>query len=141
MSRPTPREELYRWHSNAMLGVLGDDPPITDDPQCGWFQRPLVKGGVMVPARIWMHQPVDEETGDLVGDETLQCEVDGRYADPNAQWTWLAGAPISEAEFNYLTAKRQWSEDYAPHEPYANPRQPVDWLAVPTPSFTKEPTP
>lgn len=140
MSKPTPHAALYSWHTNALLGVLADAPEAyNEDPECGWFKRRLVKGGPEVPARIWMYQPTDEN-GDLCDDEKLQCEVDGRFADPHEQWSWLCGIPITEAQFNHLTALRQWSEQHAPNEPYANPRKPVDWMTVPTPTFTKEPT-
>jgi hypothetical protein len=140
MSKPTPYAALYSWHTNAMLGVLGDDHPTTEDAHCGWFKRKLVKGGPDVPAKLWMYQPTDE-SGDLIADEQMFAEVDGKYADPEDQWPWLCSNPISEAEFNHLTALRQWSEQHAPEEPYANPRQPVDWMKVPNPTFTKEPTP
>lgn len=140
---PTPRAALYAWHTNAMLGILGDDHPhIGEEPQCGWFKRRLVKGGVYVPARIWLYQPTDPETGELVADELLQCEVDGRYADPHREWSWLCGKPITEAEFKYLTALRTYADGHAQSEPYASPNQPVNWLAVPTPAFkSKEHTP
>lgn len=140
MSKPTPLATLYAWHTNALKGDLADDfHHIGEEPQCGWFKRSLVKGGPLVPARIWMYQPTDE-SGDLIGDETLQCEVDGKFADPEQQWSWLCGNPISEAAFKHLTALRQWSDQHAPDEPYANPRKPIDWLKVPTPQFGKEPT-
>lgn len=135
MRVPTPRAAAYAWHANALLGVYGEWMPATDEPQCGFFKRRLVKDGPFVPARIWLNQPVDDETGELCDDETLQCEVNGAYADAHEQWTWLAGNPISEAEYKYLAATVQWSAWHAPHEPMANPRQPVDWLTVPTPSF------
>ena len=138
MSKPTPHAVLYAWHSNALRGALAEDLPITEEPQCGWFKRRLIRGGLFVPARIWMYQPTDPETGDLVADEALQCEVGGRFADPEIQWPWLNGRPISEQEFNYLTALAGWTAEHAPGEPFANPRQPVDWLKVPTPSFERK---
>lgn len=139
MSKPTPYEKLYAWHTNALRGVLADEPlEYNEEPECGWFQRRLVKDGPWVPARIWMYQPVDPDTGDLVGDEVFQCEVNGRHADPYTEFFGLSGHPISEAHFNYLTAAIAWSAEYAPDEPRANPYRPVDWLKVPPPTFTKE---
>lgn len=142
MRKPTPREKLYRWHTDAVTAKqFGLEVEINpDEPQCGWFKRRLVKGGVFVPARVWMHQPVDQD-GELVGEEVLQCETDGQCRDANDQWSWLADNPITESEFNFLTATRKWCTENAPHEPYANPGQPVDWHNVPIPTFTKEPTP
>ena len=137
VSKPTLHAVLYAWHSNALRGALADDMPTTEEPQCGWFKRRLVRGGPFVPARIWMYQPVDPETGDLVGDEVLQCEIGGRFADPEVQFPWLARHPISEQEFNYLTALADWTAENAPKEPIANPGQPIDWLTVPTPTFER----
>lgn len=135
MTLPTSRDDLYRWHREAMdLNKFGIAFDVNPQPECGWFKRRLVKGGPFVPAKIWMHQPVGED-GHLCDDEILQCEVDGLCRDPSDQWSWLAGNPISEAEFKFLTATRQWAEQNSPDEPYANPQDPVDWHKVPTPTF------
>lgn len=132
---PTPRAALYAWHTNALLGVLADEPQaFNETPECGWFKRRMVKGGPFVPARIWMYQPTDE-SGELVGDEVMNCEVNGKWADADQQWSWLCGNPITEQEFLYLTASLKWAEDHAPHEPMANIHQRIDWLKVPTPTF------
>lgn len=135
---PTPKAVAYAWHTNAMKGVYGDEIVINpDDPQCGWFQRKLVKGGPMVPARIWLFGEVDEETGELIDQEILQCEVNGEKADPVEQWSYLAGNPIPEAAFNYLTALSAYVLEHQPEHPLANPRKPVDILSAPMPHFTK----
>jgi hypothetical protein len=135
-STPTPRADLYRWHTNALLGVYGDpDVACTEEPQCGWFKRRLVKGGPYVPARIWMFQWADDESGDLVADEVLQCEVDGERADVNDQWPWLMSIPIAEHEFRYMEAVRLHCQVFEPCDPISNPRQKTDWLTVPLPTF------
>lgn len=134
--RPTPREIAYRWHSEAIRGVFGDDVEyLGEEPQCGWFKRRLVRHGPFVPARIWLDQCIDPETGELVADEAMLCEVDGQWADAEVQWQSLCGNPISEAEYNYLMARRDYATAWAPHEPAANPRQPINWLRVPVPKF------
>lgn len=130
--QPTPREVAYNWHAAALAGLA---PQTDDDPQCGWFKRPLVKGGPLVPARIWLDQDIDPETGELMDDERLQCEVNNETADVEQQWSWLNARPIPESEFLYLTATISWAESYAPDEPLANPRERVDWSKVPTPTF------
>lgn len=130
--KPTPRDALYRWHADALAGL---NPPVDDTAHCGWFKRKLVKGGVFVPARIWMAQEIDADTGELLCDETLQCEVNGSPADPEEAWSWLCANPITEQEFLYLEAAGEWSRRHAPVEPMANPHQRVDWMAVPTPTF------
>lgn len=140
MTLPTPHAELYRWHTRALEDVDLHFVPEAhpDEVQCGWFKRKLVKGGPFVPARIWMFQPVED--GQLVGDETFQCEVNGSFADAEDQWQWLCRSPITEAEFDYLTAALAWAADNAPDEPMANPREAVDWGRVPTPTFSAKET-
>lgn len=128
MRRPTPRPALYDWHSRALAGL---NPVITQEPQCGWYKRKLVKGGVFVPARIWMVQPVDFETGELTSDEFLQAEVNGNFADPEDCWSWVCGNPISEAEFRYLTARIEHAVRHEPEDPFADARKPVDLNKTP----------
>lgn len=130
MRTPTPLAELYAWHTAALAGKK---PVITDEPQAGWYKRVLVKGGVMVPARIWVYQNVDRETGELVEDELLQCEVNGQYADAQDQWSWLASNPISRAEFNYLMARIEHAVRHEPDDAFADPRRPVDLNSLPLP--------
>ena len=112
-----------------------------DDPQCGFFKRRLVRGGVYVPARIWLVSETDIGTGELLSDEILQCEVDGQRADPLDQWSYLASNPITEAEFNYMTALREHAVRHEPDHPMSNPRKAVDWLRAPLPSFNRSETP
>lgn len=134
MRTPTPRDQAYAWHTNALKGVYGDPIIYDETPQAGWYKRRLVKGGPFVPARIWIDAEVDEETGDLLSEETVQCEVNGRYADATDQWQWLCQNPITEAEFNYMTARLAYAQVHEPGDPIADVRNPIDWLRVPLPS-------
>lgn len=128
MRRPTASADAYAWHTAALAG----EEPVTDEtPRCGWFKRRLVKGGPWVAAKIWMDQPIDPDTGELCGDETLQCEVAGRWADPEDAWTWLCANPITEQEFRYLTALAEHCARHEPSHPSANPRQAIDHLQTP----------
>ena len=128
MRQPTPRDVLYRWHAEAMLGLA---PAIDSTPHCGWFKRKLVKGGVFVPARIWMFQDIDAETGELLSDELLQCEVNGAYADPEDAWSWICGNPISVSEFLYLSARIDYAARNEPEDPFAAPNKPIDLNKTP----------
>lgn len=131
--RPTPLEVAYHWHTEAMRGNEIDY--FGDDPQPGWYKRRLVKDGPFVPARIWLDQCIDPATGELVADEALLCEIDGQWADAEAQWQWLCANPISEAEYNYMTARRAYAAVWSPDDPAVNPHKAVDWLRVPVPKF------
>lgn len=136
--QPTPRSILYAWHASALIAVAkyGDlraagieiDP---NAPECGYYKRRMIRGGPHMPAEIWMEQPT--EGGELIGDERLRCEIDGRPADPIDQWTFLAGRPISEKEFRHLRRAANWTRINAPEEPLANPHQAVDRLKTPIP--------
>jgi len=125
---PSPEASLLAWHRAALAGR---SPQITHEPQCGWFKRKLVKGGPFVPARIWLDQDIDAETGELRADEALQCEVGGRWADAEDQWSYLAGNPISEAEFKFMTATAEYAAAYEPSNPAADPRRPINNLTTP----------
>ncbi len=139
MRLPTPRDVAYRWHTEALKGVYGDgESAHPDEPQPGWYKRTLARGGVFVPARIWIFQDVDSETGELLSDEELQCEVDGGRRDAYDEWSWLCRHPISEAEFRYLTQLRTHAQLHEPDLPIANPRRPVDWIKAPLPQFSRK---
>lgn len=128
MRRPTPIAQLYDWHARALRGL----EPVNDGtPHCGWWKRRLVKGGVFVPARIWMYQDLDPETGELLSDELMQCEVNGRWADPEEAWTWVCSNPITEQEFNYLTARIDHAIRHEPDDPFAAPTKPIDMNQTP----------
>jgi len=135
MRQPTPRDELYAWHTNAMMGRLAEAPAVyNEEPECGWFKTRLVRGGPFVPARIWLYQPTDAD-GQLTGPEVLQAELNGEYAAPQTVWERSSGNPISEHEFQYMTDLAAHLAEHAPDDPLANPRQRIDPFKIPTPKF------
>jgi hypothetical protein len=127
--QPTPDHVLYAWWL-AALG--GRSPQITSEPQCGWFQRKLVREGPWVPVRIFMRQVVDAD-GELIEPEELLCEVDGQLRDAVDQWTYVCDQPISRERYRFMTANATWAKKHAPAEPEANPREAVDWTKAPLP--------
>jgi hypothetical protein len=130
MRQPTPTADQLAWWRDALSG-FGKVVGTINKPQCGWFKRRLVHGGPFVPARIWLEQEVDSDTGELIADEVMLCEVDGRRCDPVEQWPRLWTEVITEAEFNYMTATRNWAAWWAPSDPVANPRERIDPLTSP----------
>lgn len=110
---PITQAAAYRWHREA---VAGKEPAITHEPQCGWFRRKLVKGGPFVPVRIFLEQPTDAKSGELVGDEVMRCEVNGKRRPPEEEWTWIADKPISREEYLEMTSGSFAGTD-APQEP------------------------
>lgn len=123
MRQPTPKAALLAWHTAALRGLQ----PVNDGtPRCGWYKRRLVRGGVFVPARIWMVQDICPETGELLSDEVLRCEVNGLAADPEEAWAWVSGHPVTEQEFRYLAARIAFAVRHEPHDPFAMPSRPID---------------
>lgn len=134
--QPTPPHVLYAWWVAAMEGK---NPTVTFEPQCGWFKRRiaprysagvLIKDAPLVPCRIWMHQAIDAD-GQLLEDEVLHCEVNGRERDPEEEWPWLCKRPISREEYRHLMAVRAWARKYAPESPDADPTKGIDWNEEP----------
>lgn len=115
-------------HGSLRAACIEIDP---NEPQCGWYVRRMIRGGPYMPAEIWMEQLVVD--GELVGDERLLCEVDGKPASALDQWTFLAARPITQKEFRHLRKLSTWTKVNAPGEPLANPGQPVDHLKTPIP--------
>lgn len=142
MRQPSTDPKLLEWHTQALLDKSMHLALEVDyeDPQCGWYLGRMVRGGPFVPARIYLEQDIDDETGELLGDEVLKCELMGRQRDPYEQWLWIYDEPITEAAYLRLKALAEWAKTWAPEEPINKPYQPVNWGDVPTPNFSEEKT-
>ena len=140
MRTPTTEAAALRWHNQALSDKELHLPIEAEfeTPHCGWFQTRVVRGGPWVPARIWIEQEVCEETGELLSNECLKCEINGQLRDPYESWHWLYREPIDEAAFKYLMARKDYAETWAHEEPAANAFTKLDWLRVPTPTFREE---
>jgi hypothetical protein len=108
MREPTPPDQKWAWWEEAVDGL---NPPVREDePQPGFYAvRRFRYGewvkGPFVPARIWIEPgEIDPETGELLSDERLCAEIDGKPADPWRNWTWLARRPVSLDEWKWLKA-------------------------------------
>lgn len=132
MRTPTPLTKLWAWHRAAMAGQR---PAITTEPRVGFFKRKFIRGGPWCCARIWVEQIVDSETGELLADEVMCCDVDGRPADPEEQWLHIADHPVGESEYNYLLSLSRYAKANDAREPLANPREKIDLMTMPVPEF------
>lgn len=157
MRTPTPLRDQMRWHRDALLDAQlhplerpthseiveaireGKLTPLSDgDYQVGWYKTKLVKGGPWVPARVWLEQDIDPDTGELMSDEVFRCEVNGREVDPGDWWLRLCGNPITHAEYDRRKAHRDdigWNE--RTDDPVYDPRQTIDFQKLPFPEFGK----
>jgi hypothetical protein len=72
-----------------------------------------------------------EEGVPLDRSPVLLCWVDGEEADAYDQWTWVAGHPITRADYELLTAQAAWDKKFDPEAPAARPREAVDLRSIP----------
>jgi hypothetical protein len=107
----TPSASLYEWHTRALthfaaVGSLRGFAGIhEDEPHPGWYRRRIASRGAWLPASVSVEQPIDPETGELLGDEVWRCEVAGEARDLAEEWTWLAGQPISHEAYMSMLAQ------------------------------------
>lgn len=123
--------DALEWWRAALKGFRSRKLP--DVPQCGYYQRRIVKGGVLVPCRIWRESETDLETGKPTGRDMLMCEVAGKREDAVSQWGRLCSQPIHEHEYRHLMKVQGWAKQHAPDDPMATPGKPVDFNKTPIP--------
>jgi hypothetical protein len=111
------------------LAVSGQ--PIPELPQCGFYQRRLVRGGPFVPARIWREPEIDPVTGIDSGRDVLRCEVGGKARDPCAEWGRLAMNPVRKSEYDYQRADHEHARKYRPGDPKATPTRAIVITQIP----------
>lgn len=121
----TPYAERREWTPPEGYGV-------GMEPVAGWYRHKLRSGAVAVGVRIWWGPPADPVTGEEMDrSPRWQAHCNGRYVEIDRVWPQCAGAPIPEAEYDYLTSLQVWGEQHAPASPEANPHKPVNWLTAP----------
>lgn len=100
-------------------------------PVPGFYQCRLVRGGPFVPARIWWeHGDRCPETGELMSDDLLMCEVNSTAEDPYAWWERLAKRPISEAKYRLMIKQRDWDAAFDSASPTVNTNRAIDLTAA-----------
>ena len=107
--------------------------PLPEIPQCGFYMRRLVKGGPMVPARIWREPELDVE-GKETGRDVLRCEVGGKDRDPMAEWVRLSMHPVKKSKHSFEMADAAHARDYRPNDPKASPEKPIEIEKLPKPT-------
>ena len=105
MRTPTPEAVALAWWYEAVAAGGREIARHDGDPQAGWFKGRMVKGGPWVPVRLWLHQSIDPDTGELDEPEKLMGEQNGRSINPALVWTYLR--PISLEEYEALTERHR----------------------------------
>lgn len=129
LSRPVDRlAEPFEWWTEELLAP-GQKMP--DLPQCGYYQRRLVRDGPLVPACIWREAELDIETAEPTGRDVLLCAVNGQRRDPFSEWAKLAMQPIKREEYEFQMKDFDHARRYRPGDPKASPRKPINRLDMP----------
>jgi len=106
-----------------------------DVPVAGHYAMRLVRGGPLVPVKIWFGLPiVDGEEQDR---SLRWCvEVDRKTTSKDElisidrAWPWCAKNPISEADYNFMVAHADWAIEHQRDHPKAQPRKAVDYHSL-----------
>lgn len=93
-----------------------------DVPEAGYYRARLVKSGPYVPISISYTASQEDRSPMWV------VTRDGEFVDVFDVWPGCSGQPITEAEFNYLTASREHDKRYG----HADARKPIDLNSRPT---------
>lgn len=106
-------------------------------PTAGFYRVKLARGAVWSPVKLWFGPPLDPLTGEeLDRSPRWQALVRGFLweRDVLELWTWCAGQPIGESEYEYLLAIHRHASAHEPGMPEARPREQID-LNVMKPLF------
>lgn len=97
-------------------------PRVSDTPLPGFYRLKLIRGGPWVPAQI-----KHDEGG-------WQTMLDGKWSNqstdpwllPDMERIHFGGRDTTEAEVNFMLARKRHAEVYEPDSPAANPRKAID---------------
>jgi len=115
MRTPTPLGKQLEWWRAA----LANEASQQGSEECLWPQPGYYKirskawSKTWLPARVWLQQEIDWETGELTSPETPVVEISGRplSQDPGAnvfspaEEAWMKMRPVTLDEWKWLTAR------------------------------------
>lgn len=102
MREPTPDHIAFEWHRSYMAGEQPERHEA--EPQCGFYSRRFVKGGPLIPVRIYLEREFGD-SGDMCAPEVMRAEVLGSIEDPVKHWLYLK--PISEDDYHALVSHHE----------------------------------
>lgn len=124
-----------------------------------YFMLRVTRLGPLVPAKLYLcdHDPADENNKLDRGNLSIypRAEIAGEEVDPDilqrdrlmspTDWRpayavghWKFANLISEAEYRYRMAHREWTARHRPSDPTLQPRRGVDPAQMPLPTFEEE---
>jgi hypothetical protein len=105
MRRPTPlSEQLADWKHMIATNTRQHD----EWPRCGWFKQRLEpRSKTWLPARVWLHQVIDWQTGELLEPEQFRLQIAHRtWSDQDKiQYRFMSLHPVTLDEYRWLTAR------------------------------------
>lgn len=125
-------DPAFKWWREALHAYAHGTtkPPITQDPEPGFYRRRLVKGGPWVPVAIWYGPAPTDAAGTVLSDAPLLCVVDGKPADPQSVWLWVADNPIPQSVYKHLVTQAKDRQAQG-----GTARQAINRLTAPIPRF------
>ena len=112
-----------------------DKPRRTDCPEPGFYKLRLAKGAPVVGAIIFIPCPIDPFYGfPMDRPRHIEAMINGKPV--HVDRVWLAKSePISQAEYEYLIADRDWAAHHAPYAPEATPTKAKNIREIPIESL------
>lgn len=105
MRKPTPlADQLADWRSMVASGLRQTD----EWPRCGWYKARQFRGSkTWLPARVWLHQAVDWQTGELTEPEAFRLKIADRAWTDQIEIAerCLFLRAVSLDEWRWLTAR------------------------------------
>lgn len=92
----------------------------------GYFKAQKVRGGAWLPARFWIVEQRDHETGERIGDDRYFAELGTDPVDafnpPGWPYGWHA---VQEWEWRHMHDDLSWALHHDRNGPMANPDRPA----------------
>jgi len=114
------RQPLSYNARSAVRPIGGTGSVSVSQPVAGYYRYRLGASTVKGAVRIWHGPPHDPVTGEeLDRSHRWQATFDGEPVDFDRVWPACATDMLTEQEYNFLIARRQWARKNAPDSAYA----------------------
>lgn len=106
--------------------------PQLSKPLAGFYKVRMARGGVFVPIHFWHGPSPDPDFPDNQQDRSPRwhCIRRGEEIESAAVifelWTYAAGRPIDEQEYDYMLAVCRHVDTLDANSPHATPRKKID---------------
>jgi len=135
---PASTKGTSRWCVRCATRI-GRGPDVTrskahqpDIPVAGFYAMKLVRGGVLVPVRVWFGSSFDPADGTWCDrSHCWRACVDGEQVSIWKAWPYCSGRPISEAEYRHMRSMSAHATEHETWMPEAQPMKRIDLSSLP----------